>query len=512
MQLFLFDIFMNFSDLGLSDVLLQAIAKKGYTAPSPIQAQVIPLFLKTKGNVLGQAQTGTGKTAAFGLPLLDLVNPKQRNCQALILAPTRELAIQVATEIESFAVPNSPSIGLLYGGNDMKKELYELGRNPNIIVGTPGRVFHHIKKRSLDLSFLKYFVLDEADEMLNFGFREEIEDIWKNTPEDKQVLLFSATIPPSILEMVRTYMPSYEQVKIEAKTMTNENITQKLYCIGNVHKFDALCRVMDMSDDFYAIVFCRTKFETDLVASQLMAHHFHAEAIHGDIDQSQREKVLGRFKQGKTRILVATDVAARGIDVENLTFVVNYSLPESYESYTHRIGRTGRAGKKGTSVTFVSRSEMSRVRFFESKLGSKMERASLPTAEEIIENKQLHLLQEVHTHLTNAEHVHLKPLAQHLIKLGSPEDIIAALLSVNYAEDFDKRAYGYIDDSFPEERRDWGSRSYRSDDSRNRGQRNQHFARNRTSGGGRDSGGRSSYGGGSRGGSRGGRDDRGGRR
>lgn len=486
-----FFIHMNFADLGLSDILLEAITKKGYTAPSPIQEQVIPLFLNTKGNILGQAQTGTGKTAAFGLPLLQLVNARQRNCQALILTPTRELAMQVAKEIESFAVPLSPTIGLLYGGNDMKKELFELSRGPNIIVGTPGRVFHHIKKHSLDLSFLKYFILDEADEMLNFGFREEIEDIWKSTPDEKQVLLFSATIPPSIMEMVRQYMPQYDHMKIEAKTMTNENIVQKVYCVPSTQKFEALCRVMDMAENFYAIVFCRTKFETDLVASQLMAHHFHAEAIHGDIDQSQREKVLQRFKAGKTRILVATDVAARGIDVDSLTFVVNYSLPESYESYTHRIGRTGRAGKTGIAITFAGKSDMSRIRFFENKLGIKMERSALPKIEEIIENKQLHLLQNVHSALQSSETKDLQNVAKHLLKLGTPEEIVAALLSIEYQDDFNPENYAYIDDKFPQER-DFVRGGGRSDERRDRGQRNNHFARRRTEGGGRnDRGGRS---------------------
>jgi ATP-dependent RNA helicase DeaD len=323
--------------------------------------------------------------------------------------------------------------------------------------------------------------------MLNFGFREEIEDIWKLTPAKKQVLLFSATIPTSIMEMVKTYMPEYEHIKIAAKAITNDNITQKLYCIPASQKFEALCRVMEMADDFYAIVFCRTKIETDLVASQLMAHHFHAEAIHGDIDQSQREKVLARFKQGKTRILVATDVAARGIDVENLSFVVNYSLPENYEIYTHRIGRTGRAGKQGTSLTFATPSDIHRIRFFEHKLGITMERAKLPQAEEIIEKKQLHLLQSVHEQLKDQTNTSISNLTKHLLKLGTPEEIIGALLSVEYGEAFSPESYTVLSDSFPEERRGSSSRSssrprHRSDDQRDRGRKNQFFAKKRKDG------------------------------
>ena len=301
----------TFADLGLSDKLLAAIAKKGYEYPSEIQAGVIPLLLNGDKDIIGQAQTGTGKTASFGLPLLSRLDMNKRGVQAMILAPTRELAIQVANEISSFA-ERGVKITLLYGGQNISQERRELKSGPHIVVGTPGRVKDHlITKRTLNLSTIDYFILDEADEMLNIGFREEIEEILQHTPENKKTLLFSATMPREILMLAKKYMHSYDEVKIASKTTISDRIKQIYYDVSPRNKFEALSRVVDMTEDFYGIIFCRTKSDVDEVASKLIGRGIQAEGIHGDIEQKNREKVLTRFKAKKCTILVATDVAAR---------------------------------------------------------------------------------------------------------------------------------------------------------------------------------------------------------
>jgi ATP-dependent RNA helicase DeaD len=437
---------LTFADLGLSPAILAAIEKKGFTKPSPIQAGVIPLLLTGDKDIIGQAQTGTGKTAAFALPMLERLDASKKQTQAIVLVPTRELAIQVAKEIGSFGVPNSPTVAVIYGGNNMRGEITTLRRQPTIVVGTPGRIQHHIRNRDLRLDHIQYFVLDEADEMLNFGFRDEIEEILKLTPPQRRVLLFSATMPLSIMNIVKNYMKQHDTVKTAAKEMTNEDITQKYYCMRPSDKFEALCRIMENEESFYAIIFCRTKIETDLIASQLNAKHLRASAIHGDIDQSQRERILIRFRERKINILVATDVAARGIDIPELNFVVNYGLPENYEAYTHRIGRTGRAGRKGTAITLIAGSEVSRIRFFERNLKVTMEKGVLPTPQDLIAKKQQHLIERLE-HIVNNENIeHLLPLAEQLLEEGKPAAVVATLLKDFYQSDFDPQSHRVIVD------------------------------------------------------------------
>ena len=432
---------VRFTELGLSDDILNAVTKKGFEYASPIQAGVIPLLLNGDKDIIGQAQTGTGKTAAFAIPLLERLDASKKENQALILAPTRELAIQVAEEIKSFSLPNSPQVMVVYGGNSIRNEEQALRRGPQIVVGTPGRMQHHIRKRNITMNTIKYFVLDEADEMLNFGFREEIEEILGQTPEDRKVLLFSATMPQSILGIVKNYLKEYDTVKAAAKQMTNENITQKYFCVNQRDKFEALCRVIEMEEHFYSIIFCRTKMDTDYVASKLAAKHLRAEAIHGDIEQNQREKILARFKSGKINILVATDVAARGIDVAALNYVVNYSLPENYEIYTHRIGRTGRAGNKGTAATFIAPNEYSRLKYFEKNLKANIQKGTIPQPEEIIKQKEMHLIEQVE-HVVNNENLKaVLPLAQKLLEEGDATNVVAALLKNAYGNDFDVKSY-----------------------------------------------------------------------
>lgn len=448
----------TFKELGLSAQVLSAVEKKGYTTPSPIQAGVIPLLLNGDKDIIGQAQTGTGKTAAFALPLLERLDSTVQENQALILAPTRELAIQVAKEIDSFSVPNSPKSVVVYGGNSLKHESIELRKKPQIVVGTPGRMQHHIRNRNISMNSIRYFVLDEADEMLNFGFREEIEEMLSLTPPQRKVLMFSATMPSGILKIAKDHMKEYDMVKVEAKEMTNENITQQYYCLKPQDKFEALCRVIEMEEHFYAIVFCRTKADTDLVASQLSAKHLRAEALHGDIEQAHREKILSRFKTGKTHILVATDVAARGIDIASLNFVINYSLPENYETYTHRIGRTGRAGNKGTAATFITRGEMHRLRFFEKNLKTKIQKGVLPQPSEIIQQKQTRLLEEVEHIMLNEDCSSVEFLASRLLEEGNELAVVMALLKQSYGDSFNPHSYQSIKDDSPTHQ-DRGGRS-----------------------------------------------------
>ena len=485
----------TFADLGLSKNILTAIQKKGFEKPSPIQAGVIPLLLEGDKDILGQAQTGTGKTAAFALPLLERLDAKKNETQAIILAPTRELAVQVAKEIKSFSVPQSPTVSVVYGGNPIRTEIKELRKKPNIVVGTPGRLQHHIRKKHITMNTISYFVLDEADEMLNFGFREEIEEILKMTPPERRVLLFSATMPQSILRIVKNYMGDYDSVKVASKEMTNENITQKYYCLQSRDRFEALCQIMEAEESFYAIVFCRTKLDTDFVASKLAAKHLRAEAIHGDIDQAQREKILKRFRDRQTNILVATDVAARGIDIAELNFVVNYSMPENYESYTHRIGRTGRAGNKGTAITFITGKERGRLRFFEKNLKVEMEKGVLPKPADLIAKKQQHLIERIEHILNNEDTEKLLPLAEELLQEGEAAEVIAALLQDSYKGDFDIDSYRTIKE---DTRRGGGGGNYRGR-SRNGSRRGGYSKGGR---GGRKGGGR--YGKNGSGGSRGG--------
>lgn len=432
---------ITFADLGLSDKLLAAITKKGYEFPSEVQAGVIPLLLNGDKDIIGQAQTGTGKTAAFGLPLLSRIDKNKKGVQAMILAPTRELAIQVANEIKSFA-ESGIQITLLYGGQNIAEERRALKNGPHIVVGTPGRVKDHlITKRTLDLSTIDYFILDEADEMLNIGFREEIEEILEHTPDNKKTLLFSATMPREILLLAKKYMHDYDTVAISSKTTISDRITQVYYEVAPRNKFEALSRVIDMTEDFYGIVFCKTKMDVDEVASKLIGRGIKAEAIHGDIEQKNREKVLARFKGKKCTILVATDVAARGIDVEDLTHVVNFSLPDNAEVYTHRIGRTARAGKTGTAINFVSRTDSRKLFGIERLLKQKMTKGQVPGAKEVVELQKKRLVGNIANLMSDEKLSEFEVLATSLLELGDPKTVLAAMLKDAHADKFEENSY-----------------------------------------------------------------------
>jgi len=454
---------IKFSDLGLSEKMLAKITSKGYEYPSAIQAWVIPLLLNWDKDIIGQAQTGTGKTAAFALPILERLDTKSKDIQALVLAPTRELAIQVAEEIKSFAEVGT-KVQLLYGGQNIRDELMGLKRSPQIVVGTPGRVIDHLtKRRSLKIENLKYFILDEADEMLNIGFKEEIEQIIEYTPKDKKVLLFSATMPRSIKDIVNKYIKDHDLVSIERKELTNSNIEQKCYKVNERDKFEALCRVIEVEFDFYGILFCRTKADVDNVAAKLMTRGYKVEGIHGDIDQKMREKTLARFKNWAIKILVATDVAARWIDVNNLTHVVNYSLPDNPETYTHRIWRTGRAGNKWEAISFVSRKDSRMLSWVERTIKSKITVATLPKVSDVIEFKKKRLIDNTKELLEKVEDLHYIDLAKDLLEIGNPpEEVLAAILKEWYGKEFSTTHYSDLKaDTFNSNDR-WGERGWRS--------------------------------------------------
>lgn len=343
----------EFKALGLSDDILTAIAKKGFETPSAIQSLTIPHLLTTDKDIIAQAQTGTGKTAAFGLPIIQMLTSRRNIPQAIVLVPTRELALQVTQELISFNT-HDLSIAPIYGGASMTEQLRRLKKGIDIVVGTPGRILDHIRRGTLDLSAIAYLVLDEADEMLNMGFIEDIEEIMHAMTGPKRVLLFSATMPDRIAALARNYMHDPDLLKVESQHVTTDLTNQIYFEVREGDKFDALTRIIDVEPEFYGIVFSRTRTGADEIVAKLLERGYAAEVLHGDISQTQREKILGKFKKKQVNILVATDVAARGIDVSNLTHVINYSLPQDSDSYVHRIGRTGRAKRHGVAYTLVA--------------------------------------------------------------------------------------------------------------------------------------------------------------
>ena len=432
---------------------MEAIEKKGYQNPSPIQERVIPVFLTGDKDIIWQAQTWTWKTASFGIPLLQLIDSKAKTTKAIILCPTRELAIQVSDEINSFAPDNKISTLLLYGGNPIRDEIRELKNKPNIIIWTPWRVIDHLNKWRLHLEDLEYFVLDEADEMLNIWFREEIEEIMKSTPKNKKTLLFSATMPKAIMDIVKNYMQDYDLISVKAENMTNTNIDQKYFEVRRESKFDALTRIIELQENFYAIIFCKTKLDVDELASRLMNAGYLAEWIHWDIEQKMREKILARFKSKKTKILVATDVAARWIDVNDVTHVVNYSLPENPEIYTHRIWRTARAGKTWTAITFISNSERRRIFFFENVIKAKIKREVLPSISEVIEAKKWNLVENIKSLIEEKDCRDYIDLSRELLEIeNDAEMIISALIKKFYWNQLKEENYAEIKQDFRTEK------------------------------------------------------------
>ncbi len=434
----------RFEDLGLSANALGAIHKKGFEEPTAIQAMTIPVMLRDDTNIIAQAQTGTGKTAAFGLPLIEMINTGSKTVQALILVPTRELAIQVSEEINSLKGNKHINIIPIYGGQSIDQQLRRLKKGVHIVVGSPGRVIDHLKRKTLKLGKIEHLVIDEADEMLNMGFIEEMEEIMKHTNPDKRTLLFSATIPGRIKALAHKYMDGYELLTVKKKQLT-PNLTEQIYFeVKAADKFEALCRIIDIEDGFYGLVFCRTKRDVDSVVSHLTDRGYDAEAIHGDISQAQRERTLGKFKKQSVNILIATDVAARGIDVNNLSHVINYSLPQNPESYVHRIGRTGRAGNEGVAVTFITPREYKQLMFIQRVAKTDIKRSKIPEVKDIIQAKKQKIYDDLNTILEDEIDAKYYYWARKLIKENNPTDILAAILNYCFEKDINPDAYSEI--------------------------------------------------------------------
>jgi ATP-dependent RNA helicase DeaD len=436
----------RFKKLGLSDEIIDVLVKKGFEKPTPIQEQTIPAILCGTRDVIGQAQTGTGKTAAFGLPIIELIKESSRTVQALVLTPTRELAIQVAEEMHSLKGKKKLSIVPIYGGQSIDLQLRQLKKGVDIVVGTPGRVIDHIKRKTLKLSTISFLVLDEADEMLNMGFLEEVAEILKETPEEKRTMLFSATMPQQILSIAKKYMKEYDVLKVNSGQLTAPRTDQIYFEVSANDKFEALCRIIDIEEEFYGLIFCRTRVDVDQVASHLSERGYDCDGLHGDMSQAQREKILDKFKKGRINILVATDVAARGIDVQNLTHVINFALPQDPEAYVHRIGRTGRAGKEGNAITFITPSEYRKLQFIQRIAKTDIRKGSLPKVQDVIDSKKKRIQGELTEIIASEAPVVYTDLAQELLKIHQPEAVVAALLNYTFEDELDARSYTEISD------------------------------------------------------------------
>ncbi|WP_294345518.1 DEAD/DEAH box helicase [Prosthecochloris sp.] len=393
----------GFRDLGLSDQVLGALDAVGYETPTPIQLQTIPIILEG-GDILGQAQTGTGKTAAFALPLLSTVDLSKAEPQVLVLTPTRELAIQVAEAFQRYAACMDDFHVLpIYGGQDYSGQLRRLKRGVHVVVGTPGRVMDHIRRKTLVLDRLRTLVLDEADEMLRMGFVDDVEWILDKTPATRQVALFSATMPAEIRRISKKYLRDVSEIAIKAKSSTVETITQRFLPVSGQHKLDALTRILEIEHFDGIILFVRTKTATLELSEKLRARGYAAAALNGDMVQKHREKTIGQFKDGEYNILVATDVAARGLDVERISHVINYDIPTDTESYVHRIGRTGRAGRSGEAILFVTPRETSMLRTIEKAIRKRIERMELPSTESINDKRIARFKQQISDTLSTAD-------------------------------------------------------------------------------------------------------------
>ena len=496
----------KFSDLGISAEILRAVEEMGYTQPSEIQTQAIPFVLEGR-DVIGQAQTGTGKTAAFAIPIIDLVDPEYNRPQAIILCPTRELAVQVEGEIQKLAKfhkrINSVAI---YGGESIDKQIRVLKKGVQIVVGTPGRVQDHINRGTLKLEDAGIIVLDEADEMLDMGFRDDIEAILQEMPEQRQTVFFSATMAKPIMDLTRKYQTDPQIIKVAKKELTVDRIEQVFYEVKPSLKMELMTRLMTVNNYALSVVFCNTKRMTDEVTESLGSRGILAEALHGDLSQAQRDKVMGKFRKGLCTVLVATDVAARGIDVDNVEAVFNFDLPLDEEYYVHRIGRTGRAGKSGTAINFVTgRRDFMKIRDLEKFTKATIAKMDPPSVSDLIELKKAQLVKDVYRHLSKEEdnQIFEATIGQLLAEGLSMDQIALGLLKMTMGDAVkEMRDQDFALPSFNERRREGGR-----DGGRERGERGGRFER-----GGSDRFGRGERGEGRRERREGGRDSRDGER
>ncbi|KRK99170.1 ATP-dependent RNA helicase [Secundilactobacillus odoratitofui DSM 19909 = JCM 15043] len=419
---------MKFSELGLSKALLKAVERNGYEEATPIQAETIPLVLAGK-DVIGQAQTGTGKTAAFSLPILETIDRDDPNIQALVISPTRELAIQTQEQMYQLGKEERAKVQVVYGGADIRRQINSLKSHPQILVGTPGRLLDHMNRRTVKLDHVKTLVLDEADEMLNMGFLDDIEAIIKAMPVERQTLLFSATMPPEIKRVGVQFMQDPQHVKIKAKELTTDLIDQYYIRAKDYEKFDVMTRMLDVQAPDLSIIFTRTKRRVDEITRGLEARGYNAAGIHGDLTQKRRMQILNQFKHSQLDILVATDVAARGIDVADVTHVFNYDIPQDPDSYVHRVGRTGRAGHHGVSLTFVTPNEMDYLREIEKLTKVRMLPLKPPSAEEAFTGQLSNAESTVKELVEKTDTEKYEKVASKLLDQYEAVDLVAALLN-----------------------------------------------------------------------------------
>jgi ATP-dependent RNA helicase DeaD len=430
---------MTFKEMGLSTEILKGIEALEFENATPIQEKVIPFLLENKRDLIGLAQTGTGKTAAFGLPSLEKLNLENHNPQLLILSPTRELCLQITHDLENYGrFIDGLHIVAVYGGADISKQISSLRQGAHIVVATPGRIHDLVRRKRVNLSEVSTLVLDEADEMLKMGFREDVDAILAQTPAEKNTLLFSATMSPDILAITRNYMSNPMEITIGQKNAGAENVTHIYHMVHSRDRYEALKRVVDFYPDMYAIVFCRTRQETKDVAASLMRDGYNADALHGDLSQSQRDFVMQKFREKTLSVLVGTDVAARGLDVNNLTHVINYNLPDDLEVYTHRSGRTGRAGKEGIAVSIINMKERGYITQIEKTIHRKIAFQPVPTGKEICERRLFDMIE--HMQNINMDHGQIDlyiDKAYDMLKDLSKEEIIKRFVSVEFSRFLD---------------------------------------------------------------------------
>ncbi len=425
---------MKFNELGLQENILKAVNELGFEAPMPVQEALIPRILDNNTDLIGLAQTGTGKTAAFGLPLLQMIDAGNKATQALILSPTRELCMQISNDLRSFAL-YMPGIRVtpIYGGAGFEGQVKELKAGSQIIVATPGRMLDMIMRRKADLSEIRWLVLDEADEMLNMGFEEEVRGIIETASPERHTFLFSATMPKEVEQIALQYMHKPETISIGQRNRGAVNVKHNYYIAHARDRYNVLKRICDYHPEMYAIIFCRTRQETQEISDSLIRDGYNADALHGDLSQSQRDHVMKKFRERHLSILVATDVAARGIDVDDLTHVINYNLPDDPDSYIHRSGRTGRANKAGTSISIVNLKEKSRIRQLEKQVGKEFNQAKIPTGKQVCEKQLYHLIDRMENVEVNEEEIMaFLPVIFKKLQWLSNEDLIKRFVSVEF--------------------------------------------------------------------------------
>ena len=424
---------MTFEELGLKSGVLKSLKTLGFETPTPIQQEAIPHLLKEESDFVGLAQTGTGKTAAFGLPLVSKVEEGRKRPQGLVICPTRELCLQISKDIQGFSKDVNVTTVAVYGGTDIVRQIKEIKKGAQIIVATPGRLVDLTKRKAINLQEIEWVVLDEADEMLNMGFKEDIDHILEETPLERNVWLFSATMPKEVAEIAKNYMEQPLEVSIGHKNQTNENIEHIYFTVSDRDRYSAVKRLIDFNPNIYGLIFCRTRRETAAVAEKLGKEGYSAEPLHGDLSQAQRDQVMRRFRNKDIQILVATDVAARGIDVDDITHVINYNLPDEIENYTHRSGRTARAGKHGESMVLVTPRESYKIKAIEKKIRTEFTKGQIPNAKEICEIQLMKLVDNVITTPVKENDIaEFLPLVMEEFDGFSKEEIIKKFVSAEF--------------------------------------------------------------------------------